>query len=183
MKHFPWGSAGAITAVVPTHSEVWKLPALSDPLLLSIKCQRKIDTTWTSWLENLCLTSYCAIELQWTFSAEIIFIHPHNVLHASCPFKLKYTPVTVTLQLISATSGLMNTDINISVVCACFGMWHISLNDTGWADLPHNHTASALLSPSICEKWDMTQSRKAIQVRTHTRQLKHTLTKRHKPLL
>lgn len=183
MKHFPWGSAGAITAVVPTHSEVWKLPALSDPLLLSIKWQRKIDTTWTSCLENLCLTSYCAIELQWTFSAEIIFIHPHNVLHASCPFKLKYTPVTVTLQLISATSRLMNTDINISVVCACFGMWHISLNDTGWADLPHNHTASALLSPSICEKWDMTQSRKAIQVRTHTRQLKHTLTKWHKPLL
>lgn len=150
-KLFPWGSAGAITAVVPTHSEVWKLTALCDPLLLSVKCQRKIDTTWTSCLENLYLTSYCAVELQWTFSTDI-FIHPQIVLHVSCPFKLKYTPVTVTLQLISATSGLMNTDIDISVVRVCFSMWHVSLNDT--ADLPHNYMASALLSPSIYEKWD-----------------------------
>lgn len=61
----------------------------------------------------------------WTFSIEITFIPPQNVRNifncymSAVSLKSSILRLLFTLQLISAISGLMNTDINISAVCAC----------------------------------------------------------------
>lgn len=120
----------------------------------------------------------------WTFSIEITFIPPQNLRNISNCYmsavslkKIQHPPVTL-----HSTADISHIRPNehrhqyISCVCVYVCMWHVSLNETGWADLLHNHMASALLSPSIREKWDMTQSRKAIQVYTRSQTHTHTQT-------